>query len=374
MGQKQDRARLNPILPLIMSLGSQSFRQDVHRVLSTVSVPPPYDACIDEIMSKKGTLKEETLLKMSAVYLSEHEVNTMRKIGEFDSQVGLQYLEELVAVRNIEQIEKLLSAPGSPAQVLSKVKDTASLSLSLIQQPRAKRYGDLDKTEEEYMFEFLRYKWAKRKLYLLCAYSGIGKTSMSLAVANKAKDVGLNVLYISVKDWSESSMYYKLDKLAKPLDIWYAIYNECSIFQVESEIRMVKPDLVIVDSLKSITNYYADEERMFMELGKRADTLRVMANDYNCCMISTHQLVTMEELVVPQHLQGAKSHLLEHCDLALGFGVKEPSQKDRVVSTLKVRNAESVSPFKILIDHSTLTVEDIGKYVSPDQQTTRIRI
>jgi hypothetical protein len=337
-------------------------------------VPPPYDAAIDEVMSKKGIITEESLLKLAAVYLPEHEVSIMRKMGEFDSNLGLQYLEELVATRNIEQIEKLITGDGTPAQVLARVKDTASTSLSLIQQPRAKRFGELDQTEEEYMFEFLRYKWAKRKLYLMCAYSGIGKTSLSLALANHASSLGLTVLYISVKDWSESSMYHKLAKLKTPLDIYYAIYNECSIFQVESEIRMVKPDLVIVDSLKSITNYYADEERMFIELGKRADTLRVMANDYGCCMVTTHQLVVLEELVVPQHLQGAKSHLLEHCDLALGFGVKEPSQRDRVVSTLKVRNAESVSPFKIQIDHSSLTIEDIGRYIPPDQQATRIRV
>lgn len=371
----QTEGRINPILPLIMSCGSASFRQDVSRVLKDVSLPPPYDSCFEELLSRKGQLKEDSLIKLAGVYLHDHEMSVLRKLGEFDTGLGLQYLEELVATRNLERIERMLSEDGTPASVLARIKDQASTSLALVQQPRAKKLGQLDKSEEEYMFEWLRYKWAKKKLYLLCAYSGIGKTSLSLALANLCAEMGLTTLYISVKDWSESSMYHKVAAgHATGMDkVWFAIYSECSIFQVESEIRLVKPDVVIVDSLKSISNYYADEDRMFIELGKRADTLRVIANDYNCCAVTTHQLVVMEEVVIPQHLQGAKSHLLEHCDLALGVGVAETSQKDRVISTLKVRNAESVPPFRIMIDHDTLEIEDIGKYVSPDSQKGRLR-
>jgi len=371
----EQEGRLNPILPLIMTCGSPAFRQDVSRVLKEITLPPPYDSCLEELMARKGQLSEESLVKLSAVYLSSHEVDILRRMGEFDNGLGIQYLEELVATRNLERIERMLSEDGNPASILEKIKDQASTSLALVQQPRAKKLGLLDKSEEEYLFEWLRYKWARRKLYLICAYSGIGKTSLSLALARLVSGMGLTVLYISVKDWSESSMYHKIARSTpQGMDnVWYAIYPECSIFQVESELRHVKPDVAIVDSLKSISNYYADEDRMFMELGKRADTLRILANDYNTCIVTTHQLVVMEEVVIPQHLQGAKSHLLEHCDLALGVGVAETSQKDRVISTLKVRNAESVSPFRIIMHHDTLTVDDIGRYVSPDSQAARIR-
>jgi len=322
---------------------------------------------IEEIFKRQGNLSEEQLIKIGSLYLSDHEITQVKTLGEVDTNLGMDYCQELIRERTLDKIQNILMSENDTGASLEAIRSIATTSIIQTQQSRAKRMEDFDKTEEEYIFKFLRAPFSKRKLYMFFAYSGVGKTTMSLICAKVAESYGQKVLYIPIKDWSESSLYHQLKKIDNPPNIEYAVYPECTMAQIESEIVKVQPDVVIVDSMKGITNYFRHEQD-FIEYGNRVDQLRMLSNEYDTCMITTHQLVVKEELVLEQHLQGGKSHILEHVDIGFGIGHKEGSKKERVINWVKTRGIPAEEPYVVSLDFKKFTVSDVGTYTPPQPE------
>lgn len=357
----------NPLLPFIMSLGHESFRKDVNRLIQTIQVPPPYDSLIEDIYKRRGNLDSQQLIKIASLYLPEVEITVLKQLGDVDATLGLQYCEEVIRERALNEIEYIIQSEPDSRMALEYIKQKASDTIIGTHESIAKTIDQLDQSEEEYIFKFLRYPFAKKKMYMFFAYSGVGKTTMSLICAKVASKYNQKVLYIPIKDWTEASLYHQLAKCDHPLDIHYAVYAEATMSQIESEIAKVKPDVVIVDSLKGITNY-SRHEQDHIEYGNRADTLRMLANEYDTCMISTHQLVVKEEIVLESHIQGSKSHLLEHLDLGLGIAPRTGSPRERIISTVKLRGMSAEDTFRVSLDYKKLECEDLGNYTPQPQQ------
>jgi len=139
------------------------------------------------------------------------------------------------------------------------------------------------------------------------------------------------------------------------MDMWMALYDKATVYEIGLEIETVKPDIVLVDSLSNITSHHMrdSEGQYYMELGLRAKSLRELANDYNVCMLTTHQLKVLRDVVDPDDLMASKAHLLAEVDLALGVGGKR-DDTTRNVSTLKVRNFPCLPVFRVEVDYEKL--------------------
>ena len=341
---------LSTINLFLVSLRQEGFRKLAESRIRELNLVPPYDQLTHKLMSLEGDIKRQDFISICYTYLNPSDVETLEHIDVISSELGLKSLEELLGLSSLEKIQHILKRDTSIEKKLDSIGTLIETNRTKISTPHAKKIQDLEQKKETSLFKFLKYPFSKGKLYLVCAYSGVGKTNISLSLAKTTGSLGHNTHYISIADWTEPEIRNKIEKVNTYPDIWLSILDEATIYDIENEIEISKPDVCIVDSITDITSYANAETEYFWELERRARGLRRLATKYNMVLVTTHQLIVRDEKVIPEDMLGAKAHLLKVVDLALGIGCMNRDGFN-TVSTLKVRHHRLLNDFKIQIDH-----------------------
>lgn len=320
-----------------------------------LALPPPYDSLVYKLIGLEGDIGKKDFVSICHTFLNPGEVKVLEQLDEVSGELGLKSLEELVGLVSLEKIGLVLKRDSSIPDKLEKIESILENSRYSSREPSAKMSSNLEDLDEEGLFTFLRYKFSKKKLHLLAAYSGMGKTNISLALAKYTGNLGLDTHYISIADWTESEIRHKIGKCENFPEIWMSILDEASLYDLELEMEQTRADVCIVDSITDITSFYDTHDKFFLELERRAKYLRRLAVKFNLCMVTTHQLILLDDEVLPEDLLGGKAHLLKGLDLALGIGGKLGSST-KTVSPLKVRHQPTLDTFKITVDFEGLMV------------------
>lgn len=346
----------SPTIHLFLgALKKESFRTLVESRVRELALPPPYDSLVSKLIGLDGDIKKKDFVSICHTFLNPGEVKILEQLDEVSGELGLKSLEELVGLVSLEKIGHILKRDSSISDKLEKIETILESSRYSSREPSAKLSSNLEVLEEDGLFTFLRYRFSKKKLHLLAAYSGMGKTNISLALAKYTGNLGLDTHYISIADWTESEIRHKIEKCENYPDIWMSILDEASLYDLELELEQTKPDIAVVDSITDITSFYNTSDQFYLELERRAKYLRKLAVKFDVCLITTHQLILLDDEVLPEDLLGGKAHLLKGLDLALGIGGKLGSST-KTVSPLKVRHQPTLDPFKITVDFEGLVV------------------
>ena len=98
-----------------------------------------------------------------------------------------------------------------------------------------------------------------------CAFTGRGKTSLMLTFVREALLNKLNVMYISIKDFSETMLKQRILSAGEFPDFKASCYSNLTIPDLEIEIDQQSPDIVFVDYL-SVMNASAKADTRRFEL------------------------------------------------------------------------------------------------------------
>ena len=91
-------------------------------------------------------------------------------------------------------------------------------------------------------------------LVLFGGEPGIGKSTLLLQTANDLGKQGIKVLYVSGEE-SSKQIRLRAERLQAESDLLY-VYSETNMALIEAQIKEMKPDFVIIDSIQTI---YLDE-------------------------------------------------------------------------------------------------------------------
>jgi hypothetical protein len=301
----------------------------------------------------------EQVNKVAKLYLHPEDVSTLEAM-ESDPSLALNSYKRIVHQSLRDEVAKQLEYTDDIGDTLDKVSILLDKRNVFIPHHRAKGWEELDEREDDVLMQFMKYDIFRGNLSLMAAFSGIGKTVGSLCFANQASQEGLTVLILALKDWSESRLKQKTANFPAKDNVAFAVYGECALTDIDYEIRMVQPDLVIVDAMTDIDMPITD--RYHKTIGDTAASLRAMAVKYDCHIFTTHQAGTLETLVLPSHLRDSKSDVIQSLDVGWGLGSVSVSETWRVVSTVKIRHQESVRPWKLMFDYNSLSIQDQGVY------------
>ncbi len=348
-------------LQFIRGLDNQTFSSIVKE--DKLPLMAPFDVLVADALSLKNATPEQ-INKIAKLHL--HADDYTKLVGlETDTELALMSYKKLVNDSVGEEILRKLDAVGlfdalDMEETLVNIEELLKARHVAIPEQRAKLWGDLNERDDDRMFRFLKYNISRGKISLMAAFSGIGKTISSLCFAQQATSEGYTVLLIALKDWSEAELKRKAQSMPHKDNIAFAVYGDCSLSDIDYEINIVKPDVVIVDALTDITMPYSD--KLHRTIGEAAGELRAMAVEYDCHMFTTHQTNTLEPLVLPSHLRDSKSNLLQPLDIAWGLGSSSVSNTQRIINTVKVKHQESVRPWKCAFDYNALEIHDKGMY------------
>ena len=357
----------------LAALRRQGFRIIVSSRLKDLSLVPPYDVLVSRLMDFEGDIELKDFISVCYTFLHRNDVEVLENLKDVSSELGLKSFEVLLGLTSLDKIGNILKREGDIDKKINSIYNICESSRYKSTTPQAKHILDLETKEDTSIFKFLKYPFSRGKLYLIAAYSGVGKTNLSLSLAKLTGNQGLNTHYISIADWTEPEIRNKLigageiktkdamiipgsftEKIPYP-DIWLSILDEATVYDVELELEVTKPDVCIVDSITDLSSYASNQEEYFWETEKKARALRQLAVKYDLAMIITHQLIVRDTKVIPEDLLGSKAHLLKVVDLALGIGCSDEDNNHRV-STLKVRHHRCIEDFKINLDFESLIV------------------
>ncbi len=336
----------------LVAMRRESFRSLVETRVRDLGLVPPYDELVTRLLAASGDIKKKDFISLVHTYLPADDVKELDRINEVSRELGLQSLEELVSLVALEKISRIVKREGALEERLALIQETLDRSRFAIREPAAKLAENLDTSSHPGLFKFLRYNFYRSKFHLLTAYSGMGKTNFSLILAEQALARGYKTHYISIADWTESELRAKIDKVTGLKGLWVSALDEATIYDVDLELEVTSPDVVIVDSLTDISGRFSSGES-WVEYEHKTRHLRRLAVKHKACLVATHQLIVLEDEVIPEDLLGGKAHILKVCDLALGIGGQRGSDTRRV-SALKVRHQPTLPPFDITVDFDRL--------------------
>ena len=343
-------------LQFIRGLDNHTFINQVRQ--DAIPLLPPFDSLVNDILELTDPSPEQ-INKAANLYLHQDDYAKLL-ILEPDQELALCSYKKLVDASVHDEIRQKLNYGSDIDESLNQVESILIKRKVFIPQTRAKLWDDLNEREDDVMFKFMKYNISRGKLSIVVAFSGIGKTTTSLCFANTAANAGYTTLIIALKDWSEAELKRKTANLSHKDRIGFAVYGDCSLHDIDYEISLTRPDVVIVDALTDITMPFTDT--FHRTIGDIAEQLRKMAVKYDCHLFTTHQTNVLESVVLPQHFRDSKSNLIQHLDIGWGLGANGVSDTLKIVTTVKLRHQESVRPWKCVFDYTNLIIQDKGLY------------
>ena len=174
-------------------------------------------------------------------------------------------------------VEEVLVVDKSKKSTLPN-KETKAILLSEVDTEQSPRIDALDT-------EFNRVLGGgivPGSIVLLGGEPGIGKSTLMLQIALKMKK--LKILYISGEE-SHQQIKLRADRLRLDNENLY-IYSETSTQNIHQQIELIKPDLVVVDSIQTATTPFIESSAgSISQVRESAAEINRFAKEYNIPVI-----------------------------------------------------------------------------------------
>lgn len=345
--------------PLIAYLLKKENRDRVKAIIDSINIEPPYDAIIQSLYRLKDDIDKEDLIQLIGTKVSPSILQSLKTIPtEVSHTVADTILNELKANSILFKVSYLLRNKDMLSfDKIQQIQELVSTNHYLrTDDIKTKLSTDLKEEKLDSLLFFV-YPMSRGEFCLIAGYSGIGKTHLLLSLLRKALNKKLNCLFISIADWSESSLSRVIKQAKNFPPFWVAVYSDCSLEDVEKEVVHVKPDILFLDSMTVIRTEGFTPDKRYLQLGYIAERLKAMAHRYNMLLIASHQLTNNEFYPEAEDLQDAKSHVLAHTDLCLGIG-GESWSPEKNITTIKLRHHAVMPTKRIILDFKNLDYEE----------------
>ncbi len=341
---------------LIGYMLSKANRDKIQSMLSNLTLDTPYDEIVAKMMICPVDLTSQDLIAMLSDTVPSALLNTFTKIQPVSDAVGLTALADIEASTKLTKIGNILKNKSNPHQKLLELSQFAhNGNNKYTLQSKAKLTSELsDDTSTLDIIDICNYSASKGELVLLCAFPGMGKTTMLLAITRDCVNRGLKPLYISIHDFTEAQLKRKLSQAKEMPEFHCAVYSQASIQQIEIDVNAVKPDVLLVDYAMVMDAPKQDQKRGELEANVRE--LKRVASDSNILVISAWQLNRLSEYPVTQDLLELKSATLAHVDLCLAFGGQMHTWERNCV-TFKARRWQTLDVQTVYVDFANLYYE-----------------
>ena len=355
----------NTYLNLFTFLLDKARRDQVAPMLQSIYLEYPYDILWEELKKEKETLTKTDFLSIVKDTLTADEYMFFKTMEDTVSNVtGYRAINTLLTNNKIHKISNIIQSDEPLDDKLSKI---SNVSTNTIQYgaSKSKLFSDMEMTETNDLFYLFHYGLTKEELAVICAFTGRGKTSIMLSFVRDACLNKLKVLYISIKDFSETMLRKRLLAVEEFPDFYACCYSDFSTTQLEVEIDTIKPDIVFLDYLGVMSSMKKADARRH-ELENITSELKRIAQDKNVIVVIAHQLNKDDPFPSADNLLEAKVCIISHADLVLGVG-GDINTGYRNVTTIKARRHPALQEFLINFDFNQLTY-DYEEYKEEDNE------
>lgn len=192
-------------------------------------------------------------------------------------------------------VEEVLVVDKSKKSTLPN-KETKAILLSEVDTEQSPRIDALDT-------EFNRVLGGgivPGSIVLLGGEPGIGKSTLMLQIALKMKK--LKILYISGEE-SHQQIKLRADRLRLDNENLY-IYSETSTQNIHQQIELIKPDLVVVDSIQTATTPFIESSAgSISQVRESAAEINRFAKEYNIPVIIIGHITKDGSIAGPKILE-----------------------------------------------------------------------
>ncbi len=345
----------NSYLILFTFMLTVSKRLQLKTTINNMNLQYPYDVLWAEIKDIKEDLTKEDFLEIVKELLDAENYLFFKEMPDSVTNViGYRAVNKLSSLNKLSKISNIIQEDRDIEHKLENISKIIE-SNNTIGKSKSKLISEfkIDNTQNE--FYIFHYGIAREELVVLCAFTGRGKTSLMLTFAREAIQNNLSVLYISIKDFSESMLKSRLDSAGAFPDFKASCYSNLSVPDLEIEIDEVKPDVVFVDYLGVMDSSTKTDTRRF-ELENITSNLKRVAQDKQVVLVTGHQLNKDNPFPKAEDLLEAKAGIVSHADLVLGIGGDIQSDF-RNVTTIKCRRHKPLPEFIVQVNFDDLTYD-----------------
>lgn len=345
----------NSYLILFSFLLQESKRNQLKPLVNSMNLQYPYDLLWQEIREIKTDITKQDMLVIvkdmleSDAYIFFNEMPT-----EVSNVVGYRATKKLSDSSKLTKITDVIKDDKETIKKLEHIQNILDQSSSF-GTSKTKLISEITMDERDNDFYVFNYGVCKEELIVLCAFTGRGKTSLMLTFVREALLNKLNVMYISIKDFSETMLKQRVLSAGDFPDFKASCYSTLTIPDLEIEIDEQQPDIVFVDYL-SVMDASAKTDTRRFELENITSNLKRIAQDKKIILVTGHQLNKDNPFPKADDLLEAKAGIVSHADLVLGIGGDIHSDY-RNVTTIKSRRHKPLEEFMVKVNFDNLTYE-----------------
>lgn len=345
----------NSYLVLFTFMLKVSKRLQLGTVINSINLQYPYDILWKEIKDIKEDLTKEDFLEIVKDLLDADNYLFFKDMpAEVTNVIGYRAINKLTSLNKLTKISNIIQEDKDIEQKLDNINKIIESS-NTIGKSKSKLISEFKTDITPNEFYIFHYGIAREELVVLCAFTGRGKTSLMLTFAREAIQNNLSVLYISIKDFSESMLKARLDSAGAFPDFKASCYSNLSVPDLEIEIDEVNPDIVFVDYLGVMDASAKTDTRRF-ELENITSNLKRVAQDKHIVLVTGHQLNKDNPYPTADDLLEAKAGIVSHADVVLGIGGDIQSDF-RNVTTIKCRRHKPLPEFVVQVNFDDLTYD-----------------
>ena len=345
----------NSYLILFSFLLQESKRQQLKPLINSMHLQYPYDILWQELKEIKTDIsKQDFLVIVKDMLDSDNYIFFNEMPTEVTNVIGYRATKKLSDLSKLTKITDVIKENKETVSKLENIQRILDQSSSF-GTSKTKLISEIQMDERDNDFYVFNYGVCKEELVILCAFTGRGKTSLMLTFVREALLNKLKVLYISIKDFSETMLKQRILSAGEFPDFKASCYSSLTIPDLEVEIDEQQPDIVFVDYL-SVMDASAKTDTRRFELENITSNLKRIAQDKKVILVTGHQLNKDNAFPRADDLLEAKAGIVSHADLVLGIG-GDIHSNFRNVTTIKSRRHKPLEEFLVQVNFDNLTYE-----------------
>ena len=352
---KEENAMDNSYLILFSFLLQESKRIQLKPLVNSMNLQYPYDILWQELKEIKTDItKTDFLIIVRDILDSDNYIFFNEMPAEVTNVIGYRATKKLSDSSKLSKITDVIKDDKETVKKLEHIQNVLDQSSSF-GISKTKLISEMVMDERANDFYVFNYGVCREELVVLCAFTGRGKTSLMLTFVREALLNKLNVMYISIKDFSETMLKQRILSAGEFPDFKASCYSNLTIPDLEIEIDQQSPDIVFVDYL-SVMNASAKADTRRFELENITSNLKRIAQDKKIILVTAHQLNKDNPFPKADDLLEAKAGIVSHADLVLGIGGDIHSDY-RNITTIKSRRHKPLEEFMVKVNFDNLTYE-----------------
>ena len=361
----------NNYLSLFSFLLSDSKRLQLTPIMNKLALDYPYDMLWIEMKKLKEDITKQDLLEIVKSELTADDYLYFKEMPEqVSNTIGYRALQRINSQDKLTKINKVLLEDKDTDKKLEHIQKIID-STSSVGKSQSKLISEMKLDERDNHFYIFNYGVTKEELVVLCAFTGRGKTSLMLTFLREALLNQLRVLYISIKDFSETMLKQRLISAGEFPDFKASCYSTLSIPDLEVEIDEQQPEIVFIDYL-SVMDASAKTDTRRFELENITSNLKRIAQDKEVVIVTAHQLNKDNPYPKADDLLEAKAGIVSHADLVLGIGGDIFDNK-RNITTIKSRRHKPLADFTVEVNFDNLTYDYALEEVNDEKNSKHYR-